>query len=97
MVRDVEAIAADVIDQALQLRRGLGPGLLESVYETVLAAKLAEMGYSVFGKSRSTSSMQDCVSKPRSGSTLSSRKNFSLKLNPWNGSTARMPNSCSPI
>lgn len=47
MGRDVEAIAADVVDQALQLHRGLGPGLLESVYEMVLAAKLTEMGYSV--------------------------------------------------
>ncbi len=47
MDRDVEKIAADVIDQALQLHRGLGPGLLESVYEMVLAAKLTELGYSV--------------------------------------------------
>ncbi|WEK01424.1 MAG: GxxExxY protein [Candidatus Sphingomonas phytovorans] len=44
---DLEAIAADVIDQALQLHRGLGPGLLESVYEAILAGKLAKLGYEV--------------------------------------------------
>ena len=44
---DIEAIAADVIDAALQLHRDLGPGLLESVYETILAAKLANRGYAV--------------------------------------------------
>lgn len=44
---DLEAPATDVIDVSLRLHRDLGPGLLESVYETVLAAKLAVMGYAV--------------------------------------------------
>jgi GxxExxY protein len=47
VVADLEAISANVVDQALHLHRGLGPGLLESVYETVLAGKLASLGYSV--------------------------------------------------
>ena len=47
MVADLETVAADVIDQALRLHRDLGPGLLETVYETILGAKLAAMGYSV--------------------------------------------------
>ena len=42
---DLEAIAADVIDVSLRLHRDLGPGLLESVYETVLEAKLQRLGY----------------------------------------------------
>jgi iron complex transport system substrate-binding protein len=46
-MRDVEVTSADVIDAALQLHRDLGPGLLESVYETLLAAELASRGYSV--------------------------------------------------
>lgn len=46
-MRDVETISADVVDAALQLHRDLGPGLLESVYETILAAKLAGRGYAV--------------------------------------------------
>lgn len=44
---DLEVLAADVIDQALRLHRDLGPGLLESVYETILAGKLAKLGYEV--------------------------------------------------
>ncbi|KQU62414.1 Fe3+ hydroxamate ABC transporter substrate-binding protein [Sphingomonas sp. Leaf339] len=44
---DLEAIAADIIDVSFRLHRDLGPGLLESVYETVLAAKLARSGYDV--------------------------------------------------
>ncbi len=46
-MQDIEATAADIIDVALKLHKGLGPGLLESVYETVLAAKLVERGHSV--------------------------------------------------
>jgi iron complex transport system substrate-binding protein len=46
-MRDVETISADVVDAALHLHRDLGPGLLESVYETILAAKLASRGYVV--------------------------------------------------
>ena len=44
---DVETISADVVDAALHLHRDLGPGLLESVYEAILAAKLAGRGYEV--------------------------------------------------
>ncbi len=46
-MKDIDAISGDVIDVALRLHRDLGPGLYESVYETVLAGKLVEMGYSV--------------------------------------------------
>ncbi|MBA3667196.1 MAG: GxxExxY protein [Sphingomonas sp.] len=44
---DINRISGDVIDVALRLHRELGPGLLESVYEMVLAARLSQMGYSV--------------------------------------------------
>jgi GxxExxY protein len=46
-LRDIDAITGDVIDLAVRLHRDLGPGLLESVYETVLAGKLVQLGYSV--------------------------------------------------
>jgi len=46
-VRDIDEISGDVLDIALRVHRDLGPGLLESVYETVLAGKLVAMGYSV--------------------------------------------------
>ena len=46
-MRDIDQISGDVLDLALRVHRDLGPGLLESVYETVLAGKLASMGYDV--------------------------------------------------
>lgn len=46
-MQDIEATAADIIDVALRLHRDVGPGLLESVYETILAAKLVERGHTV--------------------------------------------------
>jgi len=47
MVRDIDVVSGDVLDVALRLHRDLGPGLLESVYETVLAGKLMALGYRV--------------------------------------------------
>jgi GxxExxY protein len=46
-LKNIDAISGDVVDLAIKLHRALGPGLMESVYETVLAGKLAGMGYSV--------------------------------------------------
>ena len=45
--RDVEEIASIVIDVAFQLHRDLGPGLLEPVYEVLIAKILAERGLKV--------------------------------------------------
>ena len=41
---DVEKLAALTIECGFRIHRDLGPGLLESVYETLLAAKLANAG-----------------------------------------------------
>ena len=46
-MRDIDEISGDVVDVALRLHRDLGPGLLESVYEAVLAARLSQLGYAV--------------------------------------------------
>ena len=40
-------IGRNVIDSAIAVHRGLGPGLLESVYEVVLARELTERGLKV--------------------------------------------------
>ena len=37
---DENEIARDIVDASCQIHKKLGPGLLESVYETVLAYKL---------------------------------------------------------
>jgi iron complex transport system substrate-binding protein len=47
MAQDIDVASGDVLDLSLRIHRNLGPGLLESVYETVLAGKLAAAGYRV--------------------------------------------------
>ena len=44
---NVEDISAIVVDAAFHIHKGLGPGLLESVYETVLARSLNKRGLAV--------------------------------------------------
>lgn len=46
-MRDVDAISADVVNAAIRIHRDLGPGLLESVYELVLAGALVRLRYKV--------------------------------------------------
>lgn len=46
-MKDIDEISGDVVDAAIALHRDLGPGLLESVYEMLLAAKLQQMGHHV--------------------------------------------------
>jgi len=44
---DIEKIASDIINSAIQIHKALGPGLLESVYQTCLAYELRQLGYKV--------------------------------------------------
>jgi GxxExxY protein len=44
---DENEIARVIVDAAYQIHRRLGPGLLESVYETVLAFEIEKRGLSV--------------------------------------------------
>ncbi len=46
-MKPINNVTSDVIGLAMRVHTALGPGLFESVYETVLAGKLAEIGYSV--------------------------------------------------
>ena len=43
-MNDLEALAKVVYEAGLQLHREIGPGLLESVYEAILADILIEKG-----------------------------------------------------
>ena len=47
MIEDVEVLARHAIDRGFHIHKSLGPGLLESAYETVLAASLARDGFYV--------------------------------------------------
>jgi len=44
---DVEVLSAVAVDCGFKIHEGLGPGLLESVYEAVLAASLTRRGLAV--------------------------------------------------
>lgn len=45
--RPVDELSGVVVDECIRVHRELGPGLLESVYETVLAGALARRGLRV--------------------------------------------------
>ena len=46
-MKAIDEISSDVIGVAMAIHREIGPGLLESVYETILASKLARLGYEI--------------------------------------------------
>jgi GxxExxY protein len=46
-MRDIDDLTRDVIGVAIRLHSQLGPGMLESVYETLLAGRLVDLGFSV--------------------------------------------------
>lgn len=45
--RELDVVTGVIVDAAVKLHSGLGPGLLESIYETVLARDLGRRGLSV--------------------------------------------------
>jgi hypothetical protein len=47
MDAELEAITRDAVDSAYLIYRELGPGLLETVYEVVLARELERRGHRV--------------------------------------------------
>lgn len=46
-MNDIDGVTGEVVDAAVRLHRRLGPGLLESVYLTLLAADLERRGLAV--------------------------------------------------
>lgn len=44
---EIDRVSAEVVDAAVRIHRELGPGLLESAYEAVLAASLERSGWKV--------------------------------------------------
>jgi GxxExxY protein len=46
-MNDLDTISHNVIGEAIRIHQELGPGLLESVYQKVLAGMLARAGYHV--------------------------------------------------
>lgn len=46
-IRELDEVTGEIVDAAYKLHTGLGPGLLESVYEAVLEKDLQRRGLSV--------------------------------------------------
>lgn len=46
-MEELNLISGRIVDAAYRIHKELGPGLLESVYETILARDLARLGYTV--------------------------------------------------
>jgi len=46
-MREVDDITAEIVDSSLKIHRNIGPGLLESAYEKILAAELIQRGLRV--------------------------------------------------
>lgn len=46
-MRDIDRISGEVIDISIRLHKALGPGLMESVYERLLAVKLEQAGFRI--------------------------------------------------
>ena len=46
-LREIDELSGIVVDECIRIHRDLGPGLFESVYETVLAGALARQGLKV--------------------------------------------------
>jgi len=44
---DINAISGEIVDAAFQIHARLGPGLLESVYDAILARELSRRGLKV--------------------------------------------------
>ena len=46
-MRELDDITGGIVDASIRIHRDLGPGLLESVYEAVLARALDQRGFQV--------------------------------------------------
>jgi GxxExxY protein len=46
-MRELDDITGSIVDASLRIHRDLGPGLLESIYEAVLARALDQRGFQV--------------------------------------------------
>ena len=70
---DVEELARKTIDCGFHIHKKLGPGLLESVYEAVLAASLERAGLRVERQKPSRSASRGSQSPMPSEPTLLSK------------------------
>jgi GxxExxY protein len=47
---EIEHIGREIVDSAIKVHKSLGPGLLESAYQTCLTLELRHRGFEVFSE-----------------------------------------------
>jgi GxxExxY protein len=62
-MKELDEITGAVVDAAIKIHKELGPGLLESVYEAVLARALEKRNFVVERRSRSVLNMMASFSR----------------------------------
>ena len=81
-MKPIDEISSDIIGVAMSIHREIGPGLLESVYQAILAKKLSRLGYEVEIEKPLGFSFEDLefpsAFKVSSGCSLFMRSNCSL-------------------
>src|SRR5690349_17273251 len=80
--RSLDDVTGAIVDTAFKLHVALGPGLLESVYEVVLARHLARQEFLVQRQQLFHSILMAFTSKTHFGSTFWSTIASSLRSNP---------------
>ena len=95
--KSLDDVTGEIVDAAYKLHTGLGPGLLESVYETVLARDLRGAACRSSGRSPLRSTTMICISMTDSVLICSSSPAWSSKSSPSRGCCLFTRNRCSPI
>jgi hypothetical protein len=96
-MKAIDDISGDVIGVAMDIHREIGPGLLESVYEAILARKLARIGYHIETQKPLGFSFEDMEFPRHSRLICSLTAVWLSNLNRSNGYSLFMPSNCSLI
>ena len=77
---DENAVAKEIVDAAFRIHTTLGPGLLESVYNAVLAHELGRRGRARHNSSRSQVHKKQLLTIRLAGKRLGLLINFNVAL-----------------
>jgi hypothetical protein len=92
-MQDLDDITGTIIDASVRIHRDLGPGLLESVYEAILARVLERRGLHVERQKVLGFDTKVWCSRMDTVSICGSRAGSSWKSSPWSKLERRTPNS----
>ena len=94
---ELDDITGAIVDSAVRIHKELGPGLLESVYEVVLARVLERRGFKVQRQKRSALSTTAYFLRMDSELTYWLKGRSLSSSSPSNASLQSTENNCLPI